>query len=329
MSRTDIFHCRTQKLRICLLIAFVFLSGCSHMGAGRQTQTNFAEATDLFHQGDYASSMNKYSEIIEKQPRASDRALFEMGIVLSHPKNEQKDYQKSLEYFQRLVRDYPDSEYRQNSELMIFNIRNSILKDQTISAQTTQLETTRLEMQNKDIEIATLKKQLETLKQAVVASEQEIKAAKQELAAYVQQQKTVDKVLVEKSLRRLTLLSSGEAVKSYKIALGGNPIGHKERQGDKKTPEGTYYIEGRNKNSKYYLSLRISYPNDQDRRRAIELGVNPGGDIMIHGLKNDFSMAGESHAEVDWTEGCIAVTNEEILEIEKLVKDGTVVEIRP
>ena len=125
------------------------------------------------------------------------------------------------------------------------------------------------------------------------------------------------------------LISKGEVLKTYKIALGGNPNGPKERQGDNKTPEGTYYIDSRNKDSKYHLSLHVSYPNEKDRKRAKELGVSPGGDIMIHGIKNGFSWVGESHAEVDWTKGCIAVTDEEIEEIAKAAPNGTIVEIRP
>jgi murein L,D-transpeptidase YafK len=127
----------------------------------------------------------------------------------------------------------------------------------------------------------------------------------------------------------LALLSRGEVLKTYKIALGGNPIGPKERQGDNKTPEGTYVIDSRNKDSGYHLSLHISYPNQKDKKRARELGVSPGGDIMIHGIKNGFSWVGDSHTEVDWTKGCIAVTDEEIEEIDKLAPNGTIVEIRP
>jgi murein L,D-transpeptidase YafK len=125
------------------------------------------------------------------------------------------------------------------------------------------------------------------------------------------------------------LISQGEVLKTYKIALGGNPIGPKERQGDNKTPEGTYIIDARNRDSRFYLSLHISYPNERDKNRAKKLGVSPGGDIMIHGIKNGFSRVGNAHAEIDWTKGCIAVTNKEIEEIAKLAPNGTIVEIRP
>ena len=116
----------------------------------------------------------------------------------------------------------------------------------------------------------------------------------------------------------MTLISKDKVLKTYKIALGGNPNGPKERQGDNKTPEGTYIIDSRNKNSRYHLSLHISYPNEKDKKRAKELGVSPGGDIMIHGIKNGFSWIGDLHTELDWTKGCIAVTDEEIEEIDKV-----------
>ena len=138
-----------------------------------------------------------------------------------------------------------------------------------------------------------------------------------------------DKVLIEKQARQLTLISKGEVIKTYTIALGGNPVGPKEREGDNKTPEGIYFIDSRNGNSGYHLSLHISYPNELDKMRARERGVRPGGDIMIHGIKNGFSPVGTSHAESDWTQGCIAVTNQEMEEIYKLVPNGTLVEITP
>ena len=125
------------------------------------------------------------------------------------------------------------------------------------------------------------------------------------------------------------MLSKGEVIKIYKIALGGDPVGPKVMQGDNKTPEGVYTIDSRNSNSDFHLSLHISYPNEKDRIRARQLGVSPGGNIMIHGLKNGFSQVGDSHTERDWTEGCIAVTNQEMEEIYRLVPNGTIVEILP
>lgn len=139
----------------------------------------------------------------------------------------------------------------------------------------------------------------------------------------------VDRILVEKSKRRLVLFSDNKILRVYHIALGKNPVGPKIREGDGKTPEGVYYIDYRNSNSRYHLSLHISYPNAGDRLKAEQLGVQPGGDIMIHGLKNGLKMSGSFHRFVDWTDGCVAVTNHEIEELWELVPDGTPIEIKP
>jgi len=322
MRRPRIFPIGSFKFCIWLLMAPMLLSGCSHFNDGRQLKTTFAEANDLFHQGSYAASLDKYSEIAEKYPAKADRALFEMGFIHAHPKNPQKDYQKALECFQKLIKDSPGSEYRQNSEMMIFNIRNVALKDTTIAAQQVQIETLQHKVQGKENEIVTLQKTIE-------ASEKKIEALEKKFFDYAIHKGSVDRILIEKSTRRLMLISKGEVLKSYKIALGGNPIGPKERQGDNKTPEGTYVIDARNRDSRFHLSLHISYPNERDKKRAKELGVSPGGDIMIHGIKNGFSWVGDAHAGVDWTKGCIAVTDQEIEEIDKLAPNGTIVEIRP
>jgi L,D-peptidoglycan transpeptidase YkuD (ErfK/YbiS/YcfS/YnhG family) len=289
------------------------LCGCSYIDEGRRARSISQEANDLFNQGDYEASLSKYEQIIKKHPKMADRVLFEMGIIYAHPRNEQKDYQRSLECFQKLVKDYPDSEYRRDSQMMIFQIPNVINKDKIIATQQTQIETSRQAIKDKENEIIALQEKIETLEEKIFALRME----------------PADKVLIEKKERRLTLLSMGEVIKTYKIALGGNPVGPKERQGDNKTPEGTYIIDSRNRDSGYHLSLHISYPNEKDKIRAKELGVSPGGDIMIHGIKNDLSWVGAFHAEIDWTEGCIAVTDEEMEEIDKLVPNGTIVEIRP
>jgi len=138
-----------------------------------------------------------------------------------------------------------------------------------------------------------------------------------------------DKVLIDKSERRMTLLWKGTPVRMYRIALGGSPTGKKQCQGDQRTPEGTYSITGRNPWSDYHRSLRISYPNADDIVNARRLGCDPGGDIMIHGLPNGRGFFGAVHAVTDWTLGCIAVTDSEIDEIWDAVRDGTAVEIRP
>ena len=100
-------------------------------------------------------------------------------------------------------------------------------------------------------------------------------------------------------------------------------------QGDHKTPEGHYVLDRRNPKSKFYKSIHVSYPNEQDRRKAQAKGVPPGGDIMIHGLPNGMGAVGAAHRLTDWTDGCIAVTDAEMDEIWKIVPDGTPVEIRP
>ena len=134
----------------------------------------------------------------------------------------------------------------------------------------------------------------------------------------------IDRIVVRKGRREMLLLSGESVVRSYRIALGRDPVGHKEREGDGRTPEGRYVIDWRNPNSKYHRSLHISYPASSDVERARARGVDPGGDIMIHGCK-----PGVDHPAHDWTQGCIAVTDSEMDEIWGLVPDGTPVEILP
>lgn len=118
-----------------------------------------------------------------------------------------------------------------------------------------------------------------------------------------------DKVVVVKGQRTLTLLAQGKVIRTYKVALGGTPVGAKEQQGDDKTPEGHYVLDRRNPKSQFCKSIHISYPNEQDRRKAEEKGRSPGGDIMIHGLPNGMGALGAAHRAMDWTDGCIAVTD--------------------
>jgi murein L,D-transpeptidase YafK len=140
---------------------------------------------------------------------------------------------------------------------------------------------------------------------------------------------TADLVIVNKAKRELLLMRGGKVLKSYRVALGRNPVGAKTRQGDGKTPEGVYSISGRNAASAFHRALLVSYPNAADRAAARRHGLNPGGDIMIHGLPNGQGYIGQAHRLTDWTEGCIAVTNAEIEEIWRLVPDGAKVEINP
>ena len=140
---------------------------------------------------------------------------------------------------------------------------------------------------------------------------------------------TADSVVVEKSLRRLTLYSGGLAVRTFDVALGQKPTGAKEQIGDYRTPEGLYAIDGRNPFSKYHKGLHISYPNAADLTRAHAMGVTAGGDVMIHGLPNGEGAIGSDHRAYDWTNGCVAVTDEEIDEIWNEVPIGTPVRIKP
>jgi murein L,D-transpeptidase YafK len=139
----------------------------------------------------------------------------------------------------------------------------------------------------------------------------------------------VDRVIVLKKERTLQLMSHGKVLKTYKVALGGNPVGPKLQQGDHRTPEGTYVLDHRNVHSHYYKSIHISYPSAIDRAKAAKLHVLPGGDIFLHGLPNGYGAVGSAHRLRDWTDGCVAVTDEEIDEIWKLVADGTPIEMRP
>jgi murein L,D-transpeptidase YafK len=139
----------------------------------------------------------------------------------------------------------------------------------------------------------------------------------------------VDRVIIEKSKRTMTLLKQDREVRTYKIALGRDPVGPKVMQGDYKTPEGIYYIDYKVANSVYHRALHLSYPSPDDVERARALGVPPGGSIMIHGMKPDKFWMGDVQYLFNWTNGCIALTNREIEEVWVLVPSWTPVEIRP
>lgn len=134
----------------------------------------------------------------------------------------------------------------------------------------------------------------------------------------------VTHVVVNKGARELHLLHNNKVLKSYRIGLGFAPTGDKEFEGDGRTPEGAYVIDRRNPNSKFHLSIGISYPNNADRAAAKALGKDPGGDIFIHGRPRQYRKGGQ-----DWTAGCIAVTDRQIQEIYAMVKNGTPITIRP
>ena len=138
-----------------------------------------------------------------------------------------------------------------------------------------------------------------------------------------------DKVVVEKENRKLHLLRDGEAFRTFDIALGIAPTGDKEQEGDFKTPEGKYLLDLRNPDSDYFLSIRVSYPNAEDRREAATKGVDPGGQIMIHGQPNTPTYSAAFYQKSDWTNGCIAVSNSDMIDIWLMTPDNVPIEILP
>jgi murein L,D-transpeptidase YafK len=139
----------------------------------------------------------------------------------------------------------------------------------------------------------------------------------------------VDRVVVHKSQRRLLLMHGGNIVRAYHVALGLSPVGQKERSGDFRTPEGTYRLDRRNPRSDYFLSIKVSYPNEADLKRAHARHWDTGGSIMIHGLPNLLKHEAEFYDSHDWTDGCIAVSNADMTEIWMLAPDGVPIDILP
>ena len=147
--------------------------------------------------------------------------------------------------------------------------------------------------------------------------------------AQQQTDESITQVLVRKSERRLLLMQEDTVLRSYRVSLGDNPEGHKLYEGDERTPEGDYTLDWRNPQSDFYKSIHVSYPNEQDIEEARAWGLDPGGSIMIHGLPNEAGDLAFAFAGLDWTDGCIAVTNEAMDEIWNLVPDGTPIRILP
>lgn len=139
----------------------------------------------------------------------------------------------------------------------------------------------------------------------------------------------IDYIVVYKSQHKMDVYANGGVIKSYQIALGENPIGAKHFEGDKKTPEGSYFIDKKNPQSRYHKNLSISYPNEADLAYAAQYGKRPGSEIKIHGITNGLGHLGAKHRMVDWTQGCIALTNEEIDELYNAVSIGTPIDIYP
>jgi len=139
-----------------------------------------------------------------------------------------------------------------------------------------------------------------------------------------------DRVVVRKAARTLELYRGAELLRVYKVALGRNPLGHKQQEGDSRTPEGRYVLDYRNPRSSYHKALHVSYPSAQDTADAKNRGVSPGGAIMVHGVRNGMGgVIGRLHRIFDWTDGCIAVSDKEIDEIWRVVDDGTPILIEP
>jgi len=138
-----------------------------------------------------------------------------------------------------------------------------------------------------------------------------------------------DEVIVRKSERRLYLLRHGEVFRSYHVALGLSPNGPKERAGDFRTPEGRYQLTRRNARSDYFLSIQVSYPNEDDLRRARMARADPGGAIMLHGLPNAPRHPLDFYARADWTDGCIAMSDADMVEVWLMTQDNIPIEILP
>jgi murein L,D-transpeptidase YafK len=138
-----------------------------------------------------------------------------------------------------------------------------------------------------------------------------------------------DRVVVHKSERRMSLMHGDTVLRSYRVALGLNPVGPKEQEGDSRTPEGHYLLTRRNPRSEYFLSIQVSYPNDRDMQRARRNRLTPGGSIMIHGLPNELRREPSYYEKRDWTDGCIAVSDSDMLEIWLMTPPDTPIDILP
>lgn len=138
-----------------------------------------------------------------------------------------------------------------------------------------------------------------------------------------------DRVIVRKSERQMYLMHGSAILRTYRVALGLNPVGPKEQEGDSRTPEGHYQLTRRNPHSEYFLSIQVSYPNDKDLQRAKRNRLTPGGSIMIHGLPNDLRREPSYYEQRDWTDGCIAVSDSDMLEIWLMTPQDVPIDILP
>ena len=142
-------------------------------------------------------------------------------------------------------------------------------------------------------------------------------------------QNSIDMIIIKKSQRVLYVVKDDKVIKKYDIAIGKNPIGHKLKEGDKKTPEGYYFIDGKNAKSKFFLSLHTSYPNFHDKRVAEKNNLNPGSHIAIHGLPSISVLSQYLYNSSDWTDGCIALNNKDMEELWNMSEEGTQILIKP
>ena len=143
------------------------------------------------------------------------------------------------------------------------------------------------------------------------------------------QPQVADAVLVIKSERRLYLLKDGDPFAEFRVTFGTDPVGHKQRKGDNRTPEGKYVLDWKHEHSDYYKAIHVSYPNAQDQAEATRRGEDPGGSIMIHGQKNGYEWLSPISKFFNWTDGCIALTNTDMEKVWLKVQPGTPIEIMP
>lgn len=148
-------------------------------------------------------------------------------------------------------------------------------------------------------------------------------------SAYATKPPVINLVKVDKSDRTLSLISGDSVVATFPIVLGGNPIGHKQQEGDQRTPEGYYVLDAKKRDSAFFLAIHISYPNKADIQRAQKADISPGGAIMIHGQKNGFGWLSDLSQRYDWTDGCIALSNQDMQRVWNLVQIPTAIEIAP
>jgi murein L,D-transpeptidase YafK len=153
--------------------------------------------------------------------------------------------------------------------------------------------------------------------------------ASQKTTIFAEPKVAVDSIVISKSAHTLSLMSGKTALKTYRVALGRGSAEAKQVAGDNRTPEGKYIIDEKKTSTNFHKALHISYPNAEDRAKAMKLGRSPGGDIEIHGLPTTFAWVGSTQHVLDWTAGCIALSNDEIDEVWKMVSIGTPVEINP